>query len=231
MPAAKAIQRYDMKLISEDKKTAKAWIEARPRWQSDRANYQLATIILDLKTFLPDAVRLIDPAGTKETAFKFGELEVNSKGLAQKLFKGDPFKFSDRGYKIVNKAPIDERAEQLDPPGGNGKVTPAGATQPANKTAPKSSTKTLPDPAPATSKTKAAAAPSPRVPSVVGLEWKKARQILETLGYKVSLQKGSEANRDEEVHRIERQQPDPKANLAEGETVTLWLFIAPPEPE
>ncbi|MBC7821954.1 MAG: PASTA domain-containing protein [Planctomycetaceae bacterium] len=228
MPAAKAIQRYDMKLINEDKKTSKAWIEARPRWQSDRANYKLATIILDLKTFLPDAVRLIDPAGTKETAFKFGELEVNSKSLT-KLFRGDPFKFSDRNYKIVTKAPVDERAEQDDHPGSNGKVTPASATRPATKPAEKGSAKTLPSAA--NSKTKVAAAAPLRVPSLVGMEWKQARKILETLGYKVSFVKGSTANRDEEVNHVERQQPDPKANLAEGETVTLWLFIAPKEPE
>lgn len=224
MPAAKAIQRYDMKLVSEDKKTSKAWIEARPRWQSDRSNYQLATIILDLKTFLPDAVRLIDPAGTKETAFKFGELEVNSKSIT-KLFRGDPFKFSDRNYKIITKAPVDERAEQDELLVGNGKVTQAGATKPAEKGSAKTTTPS------ANTKTKPTAPAPPRVPSVVGMDWKKARQILEALNYKVSFQKGLEANRDEEVHRVERQEPNPRANLAEGETVTLWLYIAPKEPE
>ena len=181
-----------------------------------------------MKTFLPDAVRLIDPAGTKETAFKFGELEVNSKSLT-KLFRGDPFKFSDRNYKvkIVNAIPIDERAEQPDAISGNGKVTPAGATRPATKSAGANPGK----PTPTNSKTKTGAAAKPRVPSVVGLEWKKAREILEASGYEVSFKRGSEANRDEEVHRIERQQPEPKANLAEGETVTLWLFIDAKEPE
>ena len=228
MPAAKAIQRFDMKLINEDKKNFKAWIEARPRRDVDRANYQRATIILDLKTFLPDAVQLIDPAGTKETAFKFGELEVNSKSLT-KLFRGDPFKFSDRGYKIVTKAPIDERAEQPEAIGGNNKVTPASATRPATKPATENSVK--PAATPANSKTKPAASAKPRVPSVVGLDWKKAREILEASGYEVSLKRGSEANREVEVHRIERQQPAPSANLAKGETVTLWLFIEAMEPE
>jgi TIGR03009 family protein len=228
MPAAKAIQRYDMKLIEDGKKDGKAWIEARPRWQADRANYQLATIILDLKTFLPVAVRLIDPAGTKETAFKFGELEVNSRSIT-KLFRGDPFKFSERGYKIVAKAPVDERAEQPNPIGGNGKVTPAGGTRPATKSA--GSTASTPTSPPANSKVKPAAATSPQVPSVVGLEWKKAKEILEARGYKVSLKRGSEANRDEELNRIERQKPESKADLAKGETVTLWVFIAPEETE
>lgn len=228
MPAAKAIQRYDMKLIEDGKKDGKAWIEARPRGQADRANYQLATIILDLKTFLPVAVRLIDPAGTKETAFKFGELEVNSRSIT-KLFRGDPFKFSERGYKIVAKAPVDERAEQPNPIGGNGKVTPAGGTRPATKSA--GSTASTPTSPPANSKVKPAAATSPQVPSVVGLEWKKAKEILEARGYKVSLKRGSEANRDEELNRIERQKPESKADLAKGETVTLWVFIAPEETE
>lgn len=228
MPAAKAIQRYDMKLIEDGKKDGKAWIEARPRGQADRANYQLATIILDLKTFLPVAVRLIDPAGTKETAFKFGELEVNSRSIT-KLFRGDPFKFSERGYKIVAKPPVDERAEQPNPIGGNGKVTPAGGTRPATKSA--GSTASTPTSPPANSKVKPAAATSPQVPSVVGLEWKKAKEILEARGYKVSLKRGSEANRDEELNRIERQKPESKADLAKGETVTLWVFIAPEETE
>lgn len=227
MPAAKAIQRYDMKLINEDKKTNKAWIEARPRWQTDRSNYQLATIILDLKTFLPDAVRLIDPAGTKETAFKFGELEVNSKSIT-KLFRGDPFKFSDRNYKIVTKAPIDERAEQANGVGQDRKVTPASATKPATKSTGNGSTK----PASNAAGTKAApkAAATPRVPSVVGLDGKKAKEILVQLGYVVVGEWGSEANRDEEIRRVERQEPDAKTALAPGETVTLWLYKKPSDP-
>jgi TIGR03009 family protein len=208
MPAAKAIQRYDMKLLSEDKKAGKAWIEARPRWQTDRSNYQLATIILDLKTFLPDAVRLIDPAGTKETAFKFVDLQVNSKSIT-KLFRGDPFKFSERNYKIVTKAPIDERVEQADGVGQDRKVTPAGATKPA---------------------TKSAAKPTPRVPSVIGLEGAKAKEILEQLGYEVVGKWGSLAERDEEIRRVERQEPDAKSALAPGEKVTIWLYKKPTAP-
>ena len=121
---------------------------------------------------------------------------------------------TNRGYRIVTKAANDERAEQLE---GNGKVTPAGATKPAANGAPKTTAIGA----------KPAAKVTPRVPSVIGLDGKQAKEILEKLGYEVKGQWGSEANRDEELRRVERQDPDAKSILAPGETVTIWLFKKP----
>jgi TIGR03009 family protein len=218
MPAEKAVQRYNLTL-KQPMANGTAILRAIPLWAADAANYQLAEIILDTVEFVPKAVRLIDPAGTKETVFTFGKVEKNK---AQNWFSRDPFKFEDRGYKVVNKLPIDERVQHLN--GANaprGPVTPAGASRPANPTAASGS-----EPDAITSLPKEDDADAARVPSVIGLEWKQAKTILETLGYKVSLKRGSVANRDAEVHRVERQQPLAKALLPAGETVTLWLFIA-----
>ena len=224
MPAQKAIQRYDLELKNHNTATGKATIRATPLWPADAANYQLAEIILDTKTFLPSAVRLIDPAGTKETVFVFGAMEKNSKSVLQDWLGRSPFKFEDRSYNIVTKAADDERAEQLDDHKGkviqSSGVRPPSAADGTGKTAPATG-----------AKSKLSTLPPGTVPSVIGLEAGKAKEILETLGYKVHRTRGSPANRKEQTFRVEQQDPDPRTKLAEGETVTLWLFTEPKELE
>lgn len=226
MPAQKAIQRYDLDLKNLNAKTGKATIRATPLWPADAANYQLAEIILDTKTFLPSAVRLIDPAGTKETVFVFGEMEKNSKSILKDWLGKSPFKFDDRSYKIVTKTADEERAEQLDTP--NGKVIQASGVRPPAKPTSEGTGKTAPANG---AKSKVSTLPPDTIPSVIGMDHTKAREILETLGYKVSLVEGSPANREEQIFRVQRQQPDAKTRLAEGETVKLWLYIKPKELE
>ena len=226
MPAQKAIQRYDLELKTHNKATGKATIRATPLWPSDAANYQLAEINLDTKTFLPDAVRLIDPAGTKETVFVFGGLEKNSKNILTDWLGKSPFKFEDRSYKIVTKTADEERAEQ--PDGIGGKVVPANGVRPPSKPTAEGSGKTAPTNG---AKSKLSTLPPDTVPSVIGMDHNKAAEILETLGYKVSKKRGSPANRDGQTSRVERQEPDARTKLAEGETVTLWLFMKPKELE
>ena len=227
MPAQKAIQRYDLELKHVNAEKGVATIKATPLWATDAANYQLAEINLDTKTFLPQAVRLIDPAGTKETVFVFGDLKKNSKSIVPTWIRGDPFKFEDRSYKIVTKNMDEDRADGLDGP--NGKVIPASGVRPPVKPKTEGSDKST---APANgAKSKLSTLPPDTVPSLIGMDHKRAKEILETLGYKVSLKQGAPANREEQIFRVQRQQPDARANLAEGETVTLWLFIKPKDEE
>lgn len=227
MPAKKAIQRFDLELKHINTETGVATIKALPLWPTDAANYQLAEINLDTETFLPRAVRLIDPAGTKETVFVFGELKKNSRNLLPDWIKGSPFKFDDRSYKIITKNMDEERADALEDP--KGKVVPASGVRPPAKPQSESSGKPT---APANgAKSKVSTLVPGTIPSLIGMDHVKAKEILETLGYKVSLKQGSPANRDEQLYRVQRQQPDARAKLAEGETVTLWLFIKPKDPE
>lgn len=226
MPAQKAIQRYDLELKNVNAEKKQATIRAVPMWPTDASNYQLAEIILDTKEFLPTAVRLIDPAGTKETVFVFGSMKKNSRNLLPDWISGSPFKFEDRSYKIVTKNMDDERADSLDNP--SGKVIPAGGVRPASKPTDNGSDKTPPANG---AKSKLSTLPPDTVPSVIGMDHNKAKEILHTLGYKVLLKQGSPAERDEELYRVQRQQPDARSKLAEGETVTLWLFIKPKELE
>ena len=226
MPAEKAIKRYDLDLKSYNIADGIATIRATPLWPSDAANYQLAEIILDTKTFLPNAVRLIDPAGTKETVFVFGKMEKNSKNILTDWLGKSPFKFEDRSYKIVTKTADEERAEQPNSIGG--KVVPANGVRPPSKPTAEGAGKTAPA---NVAKSKLSTLPPGTVPSVIGMDHNKAAEILETLGYKVSKKRGSPANRDGQISHIEDQEPDARTKLAEGETVTLWLFMKPKELE
>lgn len=227
MPAQKAIQRYDLELRHVNEQKYQATIRATPMWPTDAANYQLAEIILDTKEFLPTAVRLIDPAGTKETVFVFGELKKNSRSILPIWLGGNPFKFEDRSYKIVDKVLDAERADQLD--SNSGKIVQASGTRPPR--APTEGSKKSAPESPNGAKSKLSTLPPDTVPSVVGLDHAKAKEILETLGYKVIQKRGSPANRAEQIYHVQRQQPDAKTKLAEGEPITLWLYVKPPESE
>ncbi len=227
MPAEKAIRRFRMSLdkVENNKATLTAW----PLRRTDAANYQLATILLDLNTYLPDAVRLIDPAGTKETVFKFLKLKPNSKSIAE-FFGNDPFKPNLRNLKIVDKAPMEERVDQLDRDGqrtpntsGN-KIIQVQGTRPASKP---SIDKPTEEPAAPPRKLNVNGKAQPVVPSVIGLDHKKAKQILEQLGYEVKLLNGSVADREDFIHRVERQEPDPRTNLPEGSTIKMWIYLKP----
>lgn len=222
MPVNKALARYHFQILSWNKddsgKPISVTLQVNPKLSVDRSNYQMANVILNLKTYTPDAVRMIDPAGTKETSYRFDKIQVNPKGsvLGGLFGTKDPFKPDLKGLRVVDKAPTDERVEQANGQGGKGVVTPASGTRPANKS---QSVEILSAP-PKTDSTNS----TPAVPSLIGLEWKKADEILKQLGYKVAKKRGSAANREEEVYRVERQEPDAKSKLAPGETVTIWLF-------
>ena len=51
---------------------------------------------------------------------------------------------------------------------------------------------------------------------------------LEELGYEVTGEWGSLADREEQIGRVERQEPDAKTTLPPGEAVTIWIFKKPP---
>jgi TIGR03009 family protein len=98
LPPEKAKQRYDMTLVKQDEKMA--FLIVTPLQQQDAANWQRADVMLDKKTYLPKAVKLIDPAGTRVTVYSFGDIEINPTSIL-KIFTGDPFKPVLLGYKQV----------------------------------------------------------------------------------------------------------------------------------
>jgi TIGR03009 family protein len=75
MPPEKAKRRFRFVLLGESE--TKVWLQIWPKLQQDRANWKQAKVILLKPSYLPDAVQLIDPAGTSETDYRFNALVVN----------------------------------------------------------------------------------------------------------------------------------------------------------
>lgn len=119
LKAREAQQRFDMELLSNDKDTA--LILAQPLKPDDQANYSEARILLDKTTFLPKAVRLLDPSGNRETRYWFKDLKPNDSGIrkaVESLMGKDPFKPSLAGYKAIQPPLVDQRRDAAPREGG-----------------------------------------------------------------------------------------------------------------
>lgn len=197
MPPEKAKQRYSMKLVQSS--DARYVIQVFPKWQQDSANYKWATVILERKTMLPEAVQMIDPAETNETVYTFPEVEKNAKkgGLLSIIRPNeDPFKPNLKGYKISD--PGKEDAKKV-------------AAQATGKTRPKPSDQD----------------DEPVVPSIIGLNHEQAKKVLEARGYKVQFFKGIPANAPQQTFHAYEQSPKPYQALPQGELVKVQLYIEP----
>lgn len=79
MPPEKAKHRFTIFFTNSqfDPKSGKAKLTIYPRLPQDATNWRQADVILDLKEFLPTAVQLLDPAGTKITVYRFQDFKKN----------------------------------------------------------------------------------------------------------------------------------------------------------
>jgi TIGR03009 family protein len=102
LPPEKAVQRFHMELIQDYRPAFEVvLLKATPKQRQDLDNWKEAQIFLNTKSYLPDAVKLLDPAGTKRTVYTFQEMAVNKKGLFGGLLPGqDPWDPKIRGYQI-----------------------------------------------------------------------------------------------------------------------------------
>ena len=105
MPPEKAKRRFAISLLRPiDPKSGRASLHILPRLPQDAGNWASADVILNLKTFLPEAVQLVDPAGTKITVYSFSGLKVNENRFLDSLFdKQDPktrFTPDLRGFNV-----------------------------------------------------------------------------------------------------------------------------------
>ena len=67
-------------------------------------------------------------------------------------------------------------------------------------------------------------AAGPTVPSVVGLKYTAAKEVLTRSGYKVKFQRGERTTNKNLVYRVQRQTPRAKTALPKGQAVTLVLY-------
>jgi len=95
MKKDQAVRRYTLELIKADQRQIR--LKVKPKLQHDLQNYSEAEIILDARTYLPYAVKLLDPPGTKTTVHMF-------EGVTTTVFNWplrDPFRPNLLGYKPV----------------------------------------------------------------------------------------------------------------------------------
>jgi hypothetical protein len=109
MPPEKAKARYRFRIIPGAPE-GRVWIEVKPRFKLDAAEWVRAYITLNLVSYLPVSVSLINPAETTETVYLFHDIEINEnkRSLLQKWFGSDPFNPSLFGH---------HRAVHADPAG------------------------------------------------------------------------------------------------------------------
>jgi TIGR03009 family protein len=74
MTASEATRRFELKIFQENE--TYAWIEAIPRWESDRQNFSKVKLVLNKRTFLPEAVLVIEPVGD-QYLYEITKIEVN----------------------------------------------------------------------------------------------------------------------------------------------------------
>jgi TIGR03009 family protein len=103
-------QRYWLRLITPREDIGKKiWIEAVPKFQEDRANYERASIILNESDMLPSALQLKQPNEFRKV-YVFGNFSINS--LWKKVFRQfDP-----------PRVPSDWEHEVEEPPPSPGQV-------------------------------------------------------------------------------------------------------------
>lgn len=109
MKAEETKRRYKLKLLTtKNPNVHTLWVE--PRLRNDADNYKEAYIQLDKSSFLPTAVKLVDPAGNLETVYTFTILGVNDVNnanflvrIGKELFNedADPFNPNLKKYKRV----------------------------------------------------------------------------------------------------------------------------------
>lgn len=83
--AAELRDRYFLRVVTPSHAQGQVWLEAWPKWQSDAANFQRATMIILWQDMTPFALELVEPNGKNRTVFRFQDVKVNQKNLLDPL--------------------------------------------------------------------------------------------------------------------------------------------------
>ena len=217
MPPEKAKRRFTMSLLRPiEPESERASLHILPRLPQDSGNWASADVILNLKTFLPEAVQLVDPAGTKITVYSFSSLKVNENIIIDKLMdKQDP----------RTRYTPDLRGFNVNVQGGEEPVQVA-ENDPAD---PRSQPEPKPDVPP-----KAA---NPALVNVRGMLHSEAVIQLERQGLKrvkadpdannIILEAGPVAENPDDVFTVKSQDPPAGTPLKKGMKVRLTIWTKP----
>lgn len=101
MSVEESKERFEMRLAGES--PSRITIDAIPKTEKDRQNFQKARIILNRTTWLPEVVQLLDESNM-EIRYTFKNVKANDQGFSARLrdvIKGDPYHPKLTGYKEV----------------------------------------------------------------------------------------------------------------------------------
>jgi TIGR03009 family protein len=77
-PAAQLKQRYFLRTVTPAAELQKAiWLQALPRFQHEKANFDEAVLIIDAKSLQPAALKIYLPGGKSSFTFVFENIRVN----------------------------------------------------------------------------------------------------------------------------------------------------------
>ncbi|MBD3673326.1 MAG: hypothetical protein HUJ26_07345 [Planctomycetaceae bacterium] len=207
LPAEKAVERYDFTLLPQTNERS-VWLKVLPRRKQDAVNWKEAEVILDRKTYLPIAVKLVNPAGTTETVYSFRDLKINEHAIISNIFgRGNPFDIKRvlRGYKEIKQA----QAKGAIPQNGVPKQAQPDP-QPQPRPQPKNNVAGEPQGKP--------------MPNTVNAEWKKVQAFFEKEGFEVEFQRAGPAPSKELVFRVARQEPAAGTPVKPGQKLIFFLY-------
>lgn len=139
--------RYYMRIITpKEAANEQVWLEARPKFQKDAANYSRVQLILTKATLQPAGIQIFNPGAARgaesRTVIQFSDLSVNNAFANVKNWFGNFAKPSYMGYKhVVNDgaaASATGATAANQPPanapstGGTNPQPPAQAQKPTN---------------------------------------------------------------------------------------------------
>lgn len=214
MPPEKAKRRFQLSFSRAfTPASGYAHLKALPRLPQDAQSWSQAEVILDLRTFLPYAVRLTDPAETKITVFEFRNMEANNRDwlkLIPGVSKARLFEPDLRGYHVNMIG--DQQTRISDASGGDGNTI---------LDQPRMTVEVPPSKA-------------PLVPNLAGRPWDQVVKGLEGMGFArkaqtkaILLYKGSKAQNPADVNTVEKQLPAPGTPINDSTNIQLWIYTGP----
>lgn len=201
MPADTAKKRYFLRLLQNTPQ--QIVIAVKPRRRADAANYREAKVILNPKTYLPNAVLLDHPSGNQSTVYVFKNVVANkNKGFFDGLFgkDRDPFRPDLNKYRLEGKvAAVPENNERPQKQIRQVNAAPNQVQQVVF-----------------------------RVPLMIGKDYKTAQETLEKMGFKWKLHKGVAAKEPgQRKFYVYKQKPQAGTPAKRGDEVNLLLYTDP----
>jgi len=200
-----------------DPRSGRAYLTIYPRLPQDGNSWKQADIILDLKEYLPVAVQLLDPAGTKVTVYKFRDFVKNEPDWKMRLKLVNPKARFTPDLRGFNMHLVGDETSQITPP-ENAQTLP-----------PRLNKGTEPDANPPKDPPNGLVNVGglPHDVAVLQLERQGLTRTKEKETNEIILEAGPPAQKPGDIYRVKSQDPEPGTPLKRGMKVKLTIWTDP----